>query len=154
MADHVERPPPFLLPPPPFSAWIIYLLSLPFCFFLLCLLPFSSLPSSLSLPLLHLSCFTLSLLCLTLSYLLSLPSSASLNTSPCSLLSSSSLYWTPLLCLILLLFTIVSCLSFALLTLPHMIFFYRHILLMMTATIFWGSILTGSSLSLDVFAPD
>ena len=38
MADHVERP-PFLLPPPPFSAWIIYLLSLPFCFFLLCLLP-------------------------------------------------------------------------------------------------------------------
>ena len=154
MADHVERPPPFLLPPPPFSAWIIYLLSLPFCFFLLCLLPLSSLPSSLSLPLLHLSCFTLSLLCLTLSYLLSLPSSASLNTSPCSLLSSSSLYWTPLLCLILLLFTIVSCLSFALLTLPHMIFFYRHILLMMTATIFWGSILTGSSLSLDVFAPD
>ena len=154
MADHVERPPPFLLPPPPFSAWIIYLLSLPFCFFLLCLLPFSSLPSSLSLPLLHLSCFTLSLLCLTLSYLLSLPSSASLNTSPCSLLSSSSLYWTPLLCLILLLFTIVSCLSFALLTLPHMIFFNRHILLMMTATIFWGSTLTGSSLSLDVFAPD
>ena len=154
MADHVERPPPFLLPPPPFSAWIIYLLSLPFCFFLLCLLPFSSLPSSLSLPLLHLSCFTLSLLCLTLSYLLSLPSSASLNTSPCSLLSSSSLYWTSLLCLILLLFTIVSCLSFALLTLPNMIFFYRHILLMMTATIFWGSILTGSSLSLDVFAPD
>ena len=88
------------------------------------------------------------------SYLLSLPSSASLNTSPCSLLSSSSLYWTPLLCLILLLFTIVSCLSFALLTLPHMIFSYRHILLMMTAPIFWGSILTGSSLSLDVFAPD
>ena len=158
MADHVERP-PFLLPPPPFSAWIIYLLSLPFCIFLLCRLPFSSLPSSslpssLSLPLLHLSCFTLSLLCLTLSYLSSLPSSASLNTSPCSLLSSSSLYWTPLLCLILLLFTIVSCLSFALLTLPHMIFFYRHILLMMTATIFWGSILTGSSLSLFVFAPD
>ena len=64
MADHVERP-PFLLPPPPFSAWIIYLLSLPFCFFLHCLLPLSSLPSSLSLPLLHLSCFTLSLLCLT-----------------------------------------------------------------------------------------
>ena len=65
MADHVERPPPFFLPPRPFSAWIIYLLSLPFCFFLHCLLPLSSLPSSLSLPLLHLSCFTLSLLCLT-----------------------------------------------------------------------------------------
>ena len=60
---------------------------------------------------LFLSCFNLSLLCLSLSplpdsYLLSLPSFACL-TSPCSLLSFSSLACTPLPCLNLLFLPIV-----------------------------------------------
>ena len=69
------KPPPF----PPLSipsAWIIYLVSLLSCFFLLCLprsflslLSLSPLFLTLSPSLLHLSCITFSLLCLTLSYL-------------------------------------------------------------------------------------